>query len=75
MKNYVVKVTVLCIQVLRLVHYLVKYGYYGEMSDIKQLLGPMLSLMDGRNDKLYPKVKGRLSVLLGISDRISRGLK
>ncbi|XP_064638655.1 inositol 1,4,5-trisphosphate receptor type 3-like isoform X2 [Lineus longissimus] len=42
-------------QVLRLVHYLVRFGYYGEQSDIKKLLTPLLSLLDGRNDKPYPK--------------------
>jgi len=40
-------------QVLRLVHYLVKYGYYGNTDDIKQLMRPLLDLMDGRNDKPY----------------------
>ncbi|CAH1800283.1 unnamed protein product [Owenia fusiformis] len=45
-------------QVLRLVHYLVKYGYYGQTDDIKKLLGPLLSLLDGRNDKPYPVVSG-----------------
>ena len=42
-------------QVLRLVHYLVKYGYYGNTDDIKQLMRPLLDLMDGRNDKPYIK--------------------
>ena len=41
-------------QVLRLVHYLVAYGFYGNIGDIKQLLGPLISLADGRNDKQYP---------------------
>ncbi len=41
-------------------HYLVKYGYYGNIEDIKQLLDPLLSLLDGRNDKPYPKVEGTL---------------
>jgi len=42
-------------QVLRLVHYLVKYGYYGNTEDIKHLLGPLLDLLDGTNDKPYPR--------------------
>lgn len=42
-------------QVLRLLHYLVRFGYYDRMADIKKLLTPLLSLMDGRNDKPYPK--------------------
>lgn len=42
-------------QVLRLLHYLVMYGYYGNTDDIKQLLTPLLDLLDGRNDKPYPR--------------------
>ncbi|KAI0213921.1 Inositol 1,4,5-trisphosphate receptor type 3, partial [Lamellibrachia satsuma] len=45
-------------QVLRLVHCLVSFGYYGDMDDMKQLLTPLLSLLDGRNDKLYPEAAG-----------------
>lgn len=37
-------------EVLRLLHYLVSYGYYSNMTDIKGLLRPMLSVMDGRDD-------------------------
>ena len=40
-------------QVLRLVHYLVMYGYYGNTDDIKQLMEPLVDLLDGRNDKPY----------------------
>lgn len=46
------------LKVLHLVHYLVKYGYYGDLADIIKLLGPLLSLLDGRNDKPYPKMEG-----------------
>ncbi|KAK2143235.1 hypothetical protein LSH36_861g02042 [Paralvinella palmiformis] len=31
-------------QVLRLVHYLAKFGYYGDLNDIEQLMGPLLSV-------------------------------
>ncbi|XP_077987360.1 inositol 1,4,5-trisphosphate-gated calcium channel ITPR1-like [Glandiceps talaboti] len=41
-------------QVLRLVHTFAKFGYYGNIDDIVNLLKPMTSLMDGRNDKPYP---------------------
>ncbi|XP_070537450.1 LOW QUALITY PROTEIN: inositol 1,4,5-trisphosphate-gated calcium channel ITPR3-like [Ptychodera flava] len=44
-------------QVLKLVHTLVKFGYYGSTDDIKKLLEPMMGLMDGRNDKPYPDNK------------------
>lgn len=43
---------------LKLVHYLAKFGFYGEMSDVTQLLKPLLSLVDGRNDKPYPNQPG-----------------
>nr|XP_006825393.1 PREDICTED: inositol 1,4,5-trisphosphate receptor type 1-like [Saccoglossus kowalevskii] len=41
-------------QVLKLVHTLAKFGYYDKTEDILNLLKPMMSLMDGRNDKPYP---------------------
>ncbi|KAL8600021.1 hypothetical protein ACOMHN_057790 [Nucella lapillus] len=46
-------------QVLRLVHYLVKYGFYYKSTDIKMLLEPLMSLLDGRNDKPYPNMDGK----------------
>ena len=47
-------------QVLRLVHCLVSFGHYGDMDDMKQLLAPLLSLLDGRNDKMYPTAAGNV---------------
>ena len=49
-------------QVLGLVHYMGKFGYYGETKDIKMLLQPLLNLLDGRNDKPYPKGRGNLFI-------------
>ncbi|XP_033761182.1 inositol 1,4,5-trisphosphate receptor type 3-like isoform X6 [Pecten maximus] len=46
-------------QVLRLVHYLVSFGFYYKSEDIKKLMGPLMSLIDGRNDKPYPNVIGK----------------
>ncbi|XP_070173454.1 inositol 1,4,5-trisphosphate-gated calcium channel ITPR3-like [Littorina saxatilis] len=46
-------------QVLRLVHYLVKYGFYYKSTDIKMLLEPLMSLLDGRNDKPYPNIASK----------------
>lgn len=43
-------------QVLRLVEYLVSFGFYYKPEDIKKLLEPLMSLIDGRNDKPYPNV-------------------
>ena len=49
---------------LRLVHYLAKFGYYGDLNDIEQLMGPLLSLLDGRNDKPYPNKDGLWNLLV-----------
>ncbi|OWF37431.1 Inositol 1,4,5-trisphosphate receptor type 3 [Mizuhopecten yessoensis] len=46
-------------QVLRLVHYLVSFGFYYKIEDIKKLLEPLMSLLDGRNDKPYPDISGK----------------
>ena len=35
---------------LKLLHFLVKFGYYGDTSDIQKLQEPLLSLLDGLND-------------------------
>ena len=40
-------------QVLLMVNYLVRFGFYITWEDIEALLGPLLSLTDGRNDKPY----------------------
>ena len=52
----------LCLQVLRLLYHLVKFGYYLDKDDVLQLLPPLLKLLDGRGD--YPfykdKEKGKL---------------
>ena len=52
------------LQVLGLVHYLVKFGYYGDTKDIQLLLQPLLNLLDGRNDKPYPKSRSMNSIPL-----------
>ncbi|XP_065924754.1 inositol 1,4,5-trisphosphate receptor type 3 isoform X2 [Magallana gigas] len=46
-------------QVLRLVDHLVSFGFYYKPEDIKKLLEPLMSLIDGRNDKPYPNVTGK----------------
>ena len=43
----------LVLQVLRLFHFLVKFGYYGS-EDIKSLLKPLLNLLNGKLDKPFP---------------------
>lgn len=42
-------------QVLRLLQHLVKFGYYMDTDDIKQLMGPLLTLLDGRRDVPFPE--------------------
>ncbi len=39
-----------CLQVLRLLHYLVKFGYYGNIRDIQELQKPLINLLNGKND-------------------------
>ena len=39
-------------KVLRLFHYLVKFGYYGS-EDIKKLLKPLLLILDCKHDKPF----------------------
>lgn len=42
------------IQVLRLLYYLVKFGYYMDSEDVENLLPPLLNLLDGRHDYPFP---------------------
>lgn len=46
-------VYLLMFKVLRLFHFLVKFGYYGS-DDIKSLLKPLLNLLNGKHDKPFP---------------------
>jgi len=41
------------LQVLKLFHFLVKFGYYGS-EDIKALLRPLIAVLDCRHDKPFP---------------------
>lgn len=43
-----------------MVEYLVSFGFYYKPEDIKKLMEPLMSLIDGRNDKPYPNVTGKL---------------
>ena len=43
----------LSLKVLDLLYLLVKYGYYADMEDIKVLMPPLISLLNGKNDKPY----------------------
>ncbi|CAH1798283.1 unnamed protein product [Owenia fusiformis] len=42
-------------QVLRLLHYLVRFGYYGNARDVKELQKPLLNLLEGKNDIPFPQ--------------------
>ena len=50
------------LQVLRLFHFLVKFGYYGS-EDIKALLRPLIAVLDSKHDKPFPhdSDKGRFT--------------
>ena len=43
------------VQVLDLLYLLVKFGYYDDLDDIKDLIPPLMSLLNGKNDKPFPK--------------------
>ena len=48
----------LIIQVLGLLHLLVNYGYYSNLNDINELMDPLVSLLDGKDDKPFPDANG-----------------
>lgn len=48
-----------CLQVLRLLQHLVKFGYYSDLDDVRHLLAPLLSQLDGRHDVPFPKDKSK----------------
>ncbi|KAK3095936.1 hypothetical protein FSP39_021047 [Pinctada imbricata] len=43
-------------QVLRLLQYLVSFGFYNKSIHFKLLLGPLMNLVDGRHDNPYPNI-------------------
>ena len=40
-------------KVLDLLYLLVKYGYYADLNDINVLMPPLISLLNGMNDKPF----------------------
>lgn len=53
-------------QVLRLLQYLVKFGYYMDVEDVRKLLPPLLSLLDGQHDLPFPKDKLKGKELMNV---------
>ena len=47
---------------LNLLYLLVKYGYYANLNDINALIPSLVSLLDGKNDKPFPKANDQESV-------------
>ena len=43
----------LSLKVLNLLYLLVKYGYYANLRDIHALMEPLISLLNGMNDKPF----------------------
>lgn len=41
-------------QVLRLLNFLVKFGYYGDVDDVRNLLDKLIGLIDGSRDLPFP---------------------
>ena len=54
---------VIIFQVLDLLYLLVKYGYYDDIQDINALIIPLVSLLNGKNDKPYPEANDTQSSL------------
>ena len=52
----------LSLQVLDLLYMLVKYGYYADLKDINALMPPLLSLLNGMNDKPFPDASDEQSI-------------
>ena len=50
MRNYIHE---LSLKVLNLLYLLVKYGYYANLNDIRALMEPLISLLNGKNDKSH----------------------
>ena len=48
---------------LNLLCSLVKYGYYASLDDINELIHPLVSLLDGKNDKPHPDANSEASSL------------
>ena len=48
---------------LDLLYLLVKYGYYDDIKDINELIPSLVSLLDGKNDKLFPEANSNESDL------------
>lgn len=46
---------VLVCEVLRLLHFMVRFGYYSNATEIRILLKPLLRLIDGRTDRPFPR--------------------
>ena len=52
----------LILKVLELLHLFVKYGYYSNLKDIKALMPPLISLLNGVNDKPFPGANDEQSI-------------
>ena len=52
----------LSLKVLDLLYLLVKYGYYANLDDIKDLMPPLVSLLNGMNDKPFPNASDDQSI-------------
>ena len=46
-----------------MLYLLVKYGYYDDLDDINALIPSLVSLLNGKNDKPFPKANDEESVL------------
>ena len=54
---------IILLQVLGLLYLLVEYGYYDDLDDINALIAPLVSLLNGKNDKPTPLANDDASAL------------
>ena len=45
-------------KVLEVLALLVKYGYYDDADDVEEVLRPLVEVMNGKTDLLFPKTAG-----------------
>ena len=52
----------LSLKILDLLYLLVKYGYYANLNDINMLMPPLISLLNGMNDKPFLNASDEQSI-------------
>ena len=50
-------------QILDVLGYLVRYGYYDDVADINEVMVPLIQLLDGETDVPSPSITGHYTFL------------